>query len=156
MMETLDTIAYMLIFWGMGFCLVAVLGMLRFPDVYTRYHAGTKGVTAGNLLILAGVAIIEWSLVIALKLLVIAVFFLMTNPMGTHAIARAAYRSRSALACLFTDAYDDYVRDEDDEELISLKLLVRRSRARAGQGQADGLLSAEVQETGEEAPGETV
>ena len=129
-METMEAIAYMLIIWGVGFCLVAVVGMLRFPDVYTRYHAGTKGVTAGNLLILSGVAIVEWSPVIGLKLLIIAVFFMMTNPIGTHAISRAAYRSGSALACLFVDAYDDYVRDEAQEELISLRLLVRRSRER--------------------------
>lgn len=116
MMGALTVVAYALIIAGMGFCLAAVLGMLRFPDVYTRYHAGTKGVTAGNLLILAGVAIIEWSLLIALKLLIIAIFFLMTNPIGTHAIARAAYRSRSTVACVFFDAYDAHVRRELEEQ----------------------------------------
>ncbi len=109
-MDVLQIIAYTLIMLGTGFCVIAVVGMLRFPDVYTRYHAGTKGVTAGNLLILAGVAIVEWSLLISLKLLLIAIFFFMTNPVATHAIARAAYRSRSSFPCLFIDAYREYVQ----------------------------------------------
>lgn len=137
-MEVLTIIAYTLISVGVAFCVVAVVGMLRFPDVYTRYHAGTKGVTAGNLLILAGVAIVEWSLLIALKLFIIAIFFLMTNPVGTHAIARAAYRSKSALACVFFDAYDPYVREE-----------------LASQAEEDAWVSDEVSSEGERAPQET-
>jgi len=110
MMGVLTVIAYIMIGAGTVFCIIAVLGMLRFPDVYTRYHAGTKGVTAGNLLILAGVAILEWSLLISLKLFIIAIFFFMTNPIGTHSIARAAYRSQSAFACVFFDQYEEHVK----------------------------------------------
>ena len=112
MMNALIILAYSLIVLGTAFCVLAVVGMLRFPDVYTRYHAGTKGVTAGNLLILAGVALVEWSAVISVKLLLIAAFFLLTNPIGTHAIARAAYRSQSAFACVFFDRYEPDVREE--------------------------------------------
>lgn len=133
-MDILTVIAYLLITAGVAFCVLAVVGMLRFPDVYTRYHAGTKGVTAGNLLILAGVGIIEWSLLISLKLLIIALFFLMTNPIGTHAIARAAYRSKSAVACVFFDGYDAHVRGEAEEEETEADAVWARDEMRETDG----------------------
>jgi multicomponent Na+:H+ antiporter subunit G len=64
------------------------LGMLRMPDAFTRIQAGTKASTLGNTLVLAGIAICHpgWSL----KLLIIVYFVLMTNPISSHALARAA------------------------------------------------------------------
>ena len=73
---------------GAVFLFSAGLGMLRMPDAFTRIQAGTKASTLGNTLVLVGIAFYhpDWSL----KLLIIAYFVLMTNPISSHALARAA------------------------------------------------------------------
>ena len=73
---------------GAVFLFSAGLGMLRMPDAITRNQAGTKGTTLGNTQVLGGVAFDhpDWSL----KLLIIAYFVLMTNPISSHALAAAA------------------------------------------------------------------
>ena len=59
------------------------------PDTFTRIQAGTKASTLGNMLVLAGLGIYhpDWTL----KLLIIAYFVLMTNPLSSHALSRAAH-----------------------------------------------------------------
>ncbi|KRT56217.1 multisubunit sodium/proton antiporter, MrpG subunit [endosymbiont of Ridgeia piscesae] len=72
---------------GAAFTFLGALGLLRMPDVYNRIQAGTKAVTLGSLSILLGIALLFpdwWS-----KLLVIAGFILLTNPIGSSTIARA-------------------------------------------------------------------
>jgi multicomponent Na+:H+ antiporter subunit G len=84
-----EFIGSVLILLGAIFHFSASLGMLRMPDVYTRMQAGTKASTLGNTLVLAGLAFYhpDWGL----KLLIIIYFVLMTNPVSSHALARAAY-----------------------------------------------------------------
>lgn len=84
-----ELIGSILILLGAIFLFSAGLGMLRMPDVFTRLQAGTKASTLGNLLVLAGIAFYHpgWSL----KLLIITYFVLMTNPISSHALARAAH-----------------------------------------------------------------
>jgi multicomponent Na+:H+ antiporter subunit G len=93
MMEMIGSILVLL---GAIFHFSAGLGMLRMPDAYTRMQAGTKASTLGNTLVLAGLAIYHpgWGL----KLLIIVYFVLMTNPVSSHALARAAYGSRIPMA----------------------------------------------------------
>ena len=76
---------------GALFCFLGALGLLRMPDVYNRIQAGTKAVTLGSLSLLLGVAIHHpdwWA-----KLLVIALFILLTNPIGSSTLARAFYNA---------------------------------------------------------------
>ena len=84
-----ELIGSTLVLLGAIFHFSAGLGMLRMPDAYTRMQAGTKASTLGNTLILAGLGFYhpEWSL----KLLIIICFVLMTNPVSSHALARAAH-----------------------------------------------------------------
>ncbi len=87
-----------LIFSGLG-----AIGLLRFPDVYTRLHAGTKCTTLGAILISAAVVIYGFSLwylnndsqyiILSVHVIVAVICLLITNPTGAHAIARAAHRS---------------------------------------------------------------
>jgi multicomponent Na+:H+ antiporter subunit G len=76
---------------GTVFLLLGNLGVLRLPDVYNRIQAGTKCTTLGAFLTIIGVGIIQpdwfW------KTLLIAVFVLVTNPISSHAIARASRKS---------------------------------------------------------------
>ena len=98
----LEYILYIFLGIGVFFNLLAGLGLLRFPDVYTRLHAGTKCTTFGSLFILGGIIIyslIKWfdgnmdSSVLLLHTAIALVAILITNPTGAHAIARAAHRS---------------------------------------------------------------
>ena len=84
-----ELIGSILILLGAFFHFSAGLGMLRMPDVYTRMQAGTKASTLGNMLILAGLAFYHpgWTL----KLVILIYFVLMTNPISSHALARAAH-----------------------------------------------------------------
>jgi multicomponent Na+:H+ antiporter subunit G len=92
----IEVIGSLLILGGAFFLLSAGLGMLRMPDVYTRMQAGTKASTLGTMLVLAGLAILHpgWTL----KLVIVVYFVLMTNPISSHALARAADLCRVPMA----------------------------------------------------------
>jgi len=88
---TLDIIGGVVLVAGTAFLLLGGLGLYRMPDVFNRIQAGTKATTLGTLLTLTGVAFLQpdW----ALKLLLIGLFLLFTNPISSQVLARAAHRS---------------------------------------------------------------
>jgi len=87
-------IEYLLLTLGVLIMIFGAIGILRFPDVYTRLHAATKCDTGGAMNILLALAIsIEAPLLTKLKLLVLAFLIALINPMISHAIARGAYKS---------------------------------------------------------------
>jgi len=98
-----DTIIFIFLIIGLLFNALGVLGLLRFPDVYTRLHASTKATTFGSIFLCLGVVVFAISQYLGtsdsqyLKVIthtIIAVFALaITNAAGSHAIARAAHRS---------------------------------------------------------------
>src|SRR6056297_897166 len=73
---------------GVLFLMLGNFGVFRLPDVYNRIQAGTKCTTFGTFFTIIGVGIMQpdwfW------KYLLIAVFVLVTNPISSHAIARAS------------------------------------------------------------------
>ncbi len=71
------------------------IGVLRFPDVYTRLHAATKSATLGVAGILIGAFIFMYVEhdIISGKLLLGVLFILLTAPVSGHMIGRAAYKS---------------------------------------------------------------
>lgn len=87
----LDIIGGLLLVAGSTFLVLAGIGLIRMPDLFNRIQAGTKATTLGSLLMLAGAACIQpqW----ALKLLLIGLFLLFTNPLSSQVLARAAHRS---------------------------------------------------------------
>ncbi|SFC23124.1 monovalent cation/H(+) antiporter subunit G [Tropicimonas isoalkanivorans] len=76
---------------GVVFLALGGLGLVRMPDTYTRIQAGTKATTLGTILSLFGAALIMpgWSI----KLLLIALFLMFTNPLSSQVLARAAHRA---------------------------------------------------------------
>lgn len=84
-----ELIGSFLILVGAFFLFSAGLGIVRMPDTFTRIQAGTKASTLGNMLVLAGIAFHQpsWTL----KLIILIYFVLMTNPISSHALARAAH-----------------------------------------------------------------
>ncbi len=89
-----DVLAVVLLLLGAFLCLTAGLGLVRFPDVLTRMHAGTKPQVLGVLLIMiAGALRLQgWSA--TWMLLLVAAFQLLTAPVSAHMISRVAYRRR--------------------------------------------------------------
>jgi multicomponent Na+:H+ antiporter subunit G len=95
-----------LVLLGAVFLFSAGLGMLRMPDAFTRIQAGTKASTLGNMLVLVGIAFYhpDWSL----KLLIVIYFVLLTNPISSHALGRAAHAIGTPMTpATVTDALRD-------------------------------------------------
>ncbi|TDX48025.1 monovalent cation/H(+) antiporter subunit G [Orenia marismortui] len=78
---------------GTFFFLITAIGMIRFEDFYTKLHIGSKCLTGGGISILLGIIFLKGFSLYSLKLGLIIVFLIITNPITTHAIARAAYYS---------------------------------------------------------------
>lgn len=89
-----DVVAVVLLLLGALLCLTAGLGLVRFPDVLTRMHAGTKPQVLGVLLIMVGAAIRLQGWSATWMLLLVAVFQMLTAPVSAHMISRVAYRRR--------------------------------------------------------------
>jgi multicomponent Na+:H+ antiporter subunit G len=86
----MEIIGLIVLWGGIGFCAIGVLGVIRMPDLYCRLHASGKVSTVGLCGLLLGAALVMPSA--ALKLIALALFAILTLPVGTHAIAAAAYR----------------------------------------------------------------
>jgi multicomponent Na+:H+ antiporter subunit G len=84
-----EIIGNLMLITGSLFLFSAGLGVLRMPDTYNRIQTGTKATTLGTILVLIGVAFLHpaW----ALKLLILIFFVMLTNPVSSHALARAAH-----------------------------------------------------------------
>lgn len=83
------------IFLGIGCFLIVVgsIGVLRFPDFYTRIHPAGKTDTIGQAFVLTGLMIHAGVSLISVKLLFIIIFIFIANPTATHFVAAAAHMS---------------------------------------------------------------
>ena len=104
-------LSILLVVAGLVFFLGDSIGLLRFPDFYTRMHAAGKGDTLSTLLILAGVAVYFLhdgasflKLLVVLKILAICAFIAMTSPTSTHALMKAG----------FDDGIEPFTDESDD------------------------------------------
>lgn len=82
---------------GVFFLLMGAIGLLRFPDFYTRMHAAGKCDTLGSLLVVTGLAVYAGLTIDSIKMLLIALFIFVTSPTATHAMARAALKNKMPL-----------------------------------------------------------
>jgi len=78
---------------GASLMLLAAVGVLRLPDVYSRMSATSKSATLGVALVLFGAAWHFGSADLAGQALVTVVFLYLTTPIAAHRIARAAWKS---------------------------------------------------------------
>ncbi len=76
---------------GAGFALLAAVGLLRMPDVFTRMQASTKASTLGLGCLLLGAALQLGDFASFIRVISIGAFILLTTPVAAHVIARAAY-----------------------------------------------------------------
>ena len=93
----MDIIVIILTLAGLFFFLATTIGLLRFPDFYTRMHAAGKGDTLSSLLMILALALYDFhefnvaNLLVAMKIILIVVFIFLASPTATHAIIDAGY-----------------------------------------------------------------
>lgn len=83
---------------GAGLILVAAVGILRMPDLYSRMQAASKAAPLGLVLLAAAAAIHIGGTGAAIRAGLIGAFLCLTAPIAAHTIARAGYRSNTPLA----------------------------------------------------------
>lgn len=76
---------------GSLFFLISAVGVLKFPDVFTRMHAASKASSLGMSLLLAAATLHFASVEVAVKSLLILLFIFLTTPVAAHILGRAAY-----------------------------------------------------------------
>ena len=109
-----ELLGSLVIFAGSVFLFTAGLGVLRMPDSYNRIQAGTKASTLGTVLVLAGVCIYhpQWTS----KLLLLIFFVIWTNPVSSHALARASHaKGIHKTSRTVVDRLDDEIRKRTDD-----------------------------------------
>ena len=128
-MEILKYIGAGLIILGSIFLFLGALGIFRMPDLYNRLQAGTKASTLGAMSLIFGVGlwqlfvkddtgvyILQWNWLV--KSIIIIVFIGIANPLSSHAIGRAAYKS-GIIPFLKKkiDAYESVSNNNEEEEV---------------------------------------
>jgi len=86
-----DAASWLLFLAGGAAVVTGALGLVRFPDFYTRLHAAGVTDTGGAELIILAMMLQAPNWLVAVKLGFIAVFLFLTSPVATHAIAHAAW-----------------------------------------------------------------
>ena len=93
----INFISAALISLGLIFFIGGAVGIIRFPDFYTRMHAAGKGDTMSMFMIFLGLVIFQLkdptlaNFLIALKIMFTAIFIMMTSPTSTHALIKAGF-----------------------------------------------------------------
>jgi len=83
--------AGLLLLAGAVFVLLAAVGVLRLPDLYTRMHAASKAGTVGAGLVLTAIVVVSFDGPVILRAFIGIVFLLLTTPVSAHLLAKAAY-----------------------------------------------------------------
>jgi multicomponent Na+:H+ antiporter subunit G len=98
--ESSEVIAAILILIGTVVSFLSAVGLIRFPDVYTRSHAASKSSTLGVLCTLLGTLLYFWMSegYFSIRLILGIFFVFLTAPVAAHVMCRAAYRSDVKLA----------------------------------------------------------
>lgn len=96
----INILSILLILAGLLFFLGAVVGIVRFPDFYTRMHAAGKGDTLSTMLITGALALqvlhhFDWThwteIFVVVKIMAIGILIMLTSPTSTHALMQAGY-----------------------------------------------------------------
>lgn len=91
MIEIRHSLTIIFVILGAFFMMIGSIGVVRLPDFYTRSHAISTSDTLGIMLLIAGLIFYEGLSINSLKLLFILIFVVLANPVGAHAIVRAAF-----------------------------------------------------------------
>lgn len=86
-----DILAWVLILVGCFFTVIGAVGLVRFPDVYTRVHSVGVVDTVGVAFLLVGLTLYGGFTIVTIKLLLILAFIFFTSPTSSNAFANAVY-----------------------------------------------------------------
>ncbi len=89
-MSLRDLLAAALLLAGVLTALLAAIGLLRMPDVYTRMSASSKAVTLAKMCVFLALALEFGALGVTTRALAAVAFVFLTAPLAAHAIGRAA------------------------------------------------------------------
>lgn len=81
-----------LVLSGLLFFIAGTVGLLRFPDVYTRLHALTKADNLGLGLVVCGLAVRAESWAVVFKLLLIWILVLLASATACYLVAQSGLR----------------------------------------------------------------
>lgn len=90
----LDVLSWICLLGGAILLLIGAIGVLRFPDFYTRLHAVSICDTLGAGLVLVGLMFQGGLSLVTVKLLLIFYFMIFSGPTAVHALAQAALQSK--------------------------------------------------------------
>ena len=88
-----EFVAALLMGLGLIFLIGSMIGMLRLPDFYSRVHASGNSETLGTMLVFLGLAVYNGVSITSAKLLIILMFIFVGNPIGSHILTKAAYKT---------------------------------------------------------------
>jgi multicomponent Na+:H+ antiporter subunit G len=113
-----EILSWVFILSGSFFSIIGAVGILRFPDFWSRLHAASISDSAGVILLLLGMAMQAGWTLITVKLFIILAFLFITGPTSTHAVANAALVSglkpRSAVKSGTKGKSEDKTDDKAD------------------------------------------
>ncbi len=115
-----EIIGGILITIGSIFLFLGGLGIYRMPDIFNRLQAGTKATTLGAMSLILGVGIMEGTWEWILKSFVIIVYIAFSNPISSHALARATYLR----------GHRPYIKSEDKEKMDAYREVVENDPKR--------------------------
>ncbi len=107
-----DIIGVLAICAGLFFYIFGIVGMMRFPDVYSRIHSAGKVSVLGIIFFVVGTAFLMPEA--SFKVIVLGTFMIVTQPVSSHAIANAAYRSQAPTS--------GWVRDDLERDRGTVKV----------------------------------
>lgn len=107
-----DVAASVCMLGGAFLAFAAGVGILRFPDLLSRMHAGTKPQTLGLVLVLIGLALRLRSGGAVWALVLVVLFQMLTAPVSAHMVGRAGYRTGKVRTDLLV--VDELTRDQAD------------------------------------------
>ena len=97
---TINIVIIALLFIGTFFIFAGVIGIFRFKDIFCRLQSSTNISTLGAMSILLAISIYEFlshNVSLGIKCIIITIFLLITNPVASHVMAKAAYKNKAKL-----------------------------------------------------------
>lgn len=109
--EIVALVGSAIVLLGSVFMVIGAIGVIRMPDIFTRLHAASVSETFGVGLILIGLILVAGLTLVGVKLAFLLAFLLVTGPVATHAVARAALdagvKARDAKGALLDEPKED-------------------------------------------------
>ena len=131
-----EVIAGIFMVGGLIFFIGSAIGMLRLPDFYSRIHASGNSETLGCMLSFIGLIIYEGPTLTAVKMAFVFLIVFLANPIGSHILGKAAYKSGHPVWTLETKGAKKLVgweqQNHDADEPVGHVRSVKRKKKKGG------------------------